>query len=73
VIQHKKADQIREDAITTLNNAVRSIDVSAITTAAMSRHKANGEFAGEMDTLLRLAITRFDARRLIAEAEAEMG
>lgn len=73
MIQHKKAAQIRDEAVTALLVQVHSLDVSAIATAAMSRHKANGEFHGELDTLLRLAVTRFDARRLIAEAEQDMG
>lgn len=73
MIQHKKAAQIRDEATTALLNQMHSLDVSAITTSAMSRHKGNGEFHGELDTLLRLAVTRFDARRLIAEAEQDMG
>lgn len=73
MIEHKKAAQIREEAIRALNNQIHSLDVSAITTAAMSRHKADGTFAGELDTLLRLAVIGFDAAALVARAEQEMG
>lgn len=73
MIEHKKAAQIRAEALDALNNQMRSLDVSAITAAAMSRHRGDGTFAGEMDTLLRLAVTRFDARTLLNHAEQEMG
>lgn len=73
MIEHKKAQQIRDEALTALNNQMHSLDVSAITTAAMSRHKGDGTFAGEMDTLLRLCVIRFDARALLTQAEQEMG
>jgi hypothetical protein len=73
MIEHKKAAAMREDAIRAVHSAIASLDVSAITTAAMSRNKADGTFAGEMDTLLRLCVIKFDAAKLVAEAEAEMG
>ena len=73
MIEHKKAAAIRDEAITALNNQMRSLDVSAIATSAMSRHKGDQAFHGELDTLLRLAVTRFDARALMVQAEQEMG
>lgn len=73
MIDHKKAAQIREEATRALNNQIHSLDISAITTAAMSRHKADGTFVGELDTLLRLCVIRFDARALLTQAEQEMG
>ena len=73
MIEHKKASAIREEAIRALNNQVHSLDVSAIAVSAMSRNKADQAFHGELDTLLRLCVTKFDARALIAAAEQEMG
>ena len=73
MIQHKKAVQMREEAVKALANQIHSLDVSAITTATMSRVKADGVFAGEMDTLLRLAVTLFDPAKLIRDAEEAMG
>lgn len=73
MIQHKKAEGMRAEAVKALAAQVHSLDVSAITTAAMSRAKSDGTYAGEMDTLLRLAVTLFDPEKLIRDAEEAMG
>jgi len=73
VIQHKKAPQMREAALKALANQMHSLDVSATVTAEMSRAKADGTYAGEMDTLLRLAVTLFDPAKLLRDAEEAMG
>lgn len=73
MIDHKKADVIRDAARKRLTNHMHAFDVSAAVTGEMSLAKQDGTFAGELDRLLRYAVTLFDPQRLVDDAEEAMG
>lgn len=72
MLDHKKADQIREAAARRLLNHMHAFDVSAAVTGEMSIAKADGNFARQMEDLLRTAVTRFNPGPLLTESELDL-